>query len=49
MGHVHLGFSAEHLAEVAHAAGLSVRCRRELPHSPEVLGPPLFLAVLKRS
>lgn len=46
MGHEHLGFSAEELEALAGRAGLTVRCRRLLPHAPEVLGPPLFLAVL---
>ena len=47
MGHEHLGFSAADLAEVSARAHLSVRCRRALPHSAELLGPPLFLAVLE--
>ena len=48
MGHVHLGFSAEALAEYAVAAGLTVVTQRVLPVETEALGPPLRLAILTR-
>lgn len=48
MGHVHLGFSAAQIAELAESAGLTVRSHRLLIPDPEAPGPPLFLAVLAR-
>jgi SAM-dependent methyltransferase len=46
MGHIHLGFSAEDLEQLACSAGLRVRRRLILPPDPAAAGPALFLAVL---
>lgn len=49
MGHQHLGFSPETLAELAAPAGLRVCSHRILPVDPTALGPGLFVAVLEPS
>ncbi|MCA9493409.1 MAG: metalloregulator ArsR/SmtB family transcription factor [Myxococcales bacterium] len=49
MGHAHLGFDRESLQLPARRAGLVERTWRPLPPSPEVSGPPLFLAVYERA
>lgn len=46
MGHVHLGFSAERVAELAVRAGLRVRRYTTLEPDDAASGPPLFVAVL---
>lgn len=48
MGHAQLGFAPEGVASLARDAGVLVRSLRELPAGAELLGPPLFLAVLER-
>ncbi len=45
MGHRHLGFSRERIAEMFAAAGLGVPRLVELPSDPEGKGPGLFVAV----
>ena len=46
MGHKHLGFSEQRIAELAAAAGLAVKRWRVLPPDPAAQGPGLFVAIL---
>jgi SAM-dependent methyltransferase len=48
MGHRHLGFDPDALAELAADAGLRAGAVRRLPPAAEAHGPPLFLAVYTR-
>jgi SAM-dependent methyltransferase len=48
MGHQHLGFAEVALTETAAEAGLTLTRWRALSPSPEVSGPPLFVAVLEK-
>ncbi len=49
MGHQHLGFDRDALAQAAAAAGLTMTTWRPLPVQPDALAPALFLATLERS
>jgi SAM-dependent methyltransferase/DNA-binding HxlR family transcriptional regulator len=46
MGHQHLGFSRERVAELAAEAGLVLQTWRTLPPDPDAHGPGLFVAVM---
>ncbi len=49
MGHRHLGFERDALAEVAARGGLTLRAFRRLPPVATAQGPPLFVAAFDRS
>ncbi len=49
MGHAHLGFTARDLDLLAREAELQAVLQRVLEPEPEALGPPLRLAVFRRS
>lgn len=46
MGHQHLGFSRDRVAELATGAGLTLQSWRALPPDPDAHGPGLFVAVM---
>ena len=48
MGHAHLGFDTQHLADLAIEAGLQPRNCRDLPPQADANGPPLFVLTLTR-